>query len=1814
MKKTLFVLTLLWITLLFAASADNVSGQVVRAFSIGSRNASQMDLKFVLPSYEVKNESILGVQYNKIYMDGAEFLAEDGMPELPVLSTTIAIPHRGGVQVEVLNSSQQVIQQFYPVPVQAGLETIVPKAVAHDVDFYNGGGVYPLQSMMYGEPAILRDLRIMTININPFSWNAASGELIVNTEMDIRISFTDTPGLNELAEAPSYISPSFVKLYEGLILNFDDYRAGIFANTPPRYLIIYGNNTDQTFLNKLDEYAFWKRQKGADVNVVSTSVAGTSNSAIKTYIQNQYNNVNTRPDFVILIGDTSGSYTIPTFTNGSFPGDYPYTHLAGSDGLGDVFIGRISAENLSQFETIMAKGYAYEKNINIAQADWLDRMLLVGDWAPSGISTMYLSKYVKEISTYVNPNYTYTELYSADPSPAAMNAATNQGIGLFHYRGYLGMSGWSPSESSLFNGNKLPHAVIITCGTGNFNGGTGTTEAFIRLGTAAAPKGAVTAIGMATSSTHTSFNNTLNGGIVNGIYTQGMRTMGEALLNGKIYLHQIYGVSSPSDAVNFAMMGNLMGDPTLEYWTGIPGEFSMTVQQNIPVGLSLLDIAISQNGNPIEGACITLSQGTSILARGYTDVEGNVILVLPETMTAGDGVITVSKHNFKPLQQTIPIVNTGTLVPGNIVIDDDNTAPSSGNANGVAGAGETLEVLFGLRNTGTSPLSGISGYVTTDSPYVSFADSLVVYPTTAGGALSFNQTPVVMSIAPDTPHTATLRLHLMLTDSMGTNYDVSEFMSVESAKLRFMSYQVADGGNSALDPNESSSFYITLQNNGTILANDLQARLFSLNDLVSVTDHHGSFGNIAPNGLGATTTDNFVLTARPEILPGMVIPMRLKLYNDNGFLQYVDFSLTIGVVTVNDPLGPDTYGYVIYGDNDTAYPQAPTYSWVEIAPSLGGQGVALPISDVYVSSNEGDQVGATSLAVVNLPFPFQFYGRTYEQITVCSNGFIALGVTENAEFRNFRLPGAMGPNPMIAAFWDDLATHSGSGIYTWFDRNNHSFVIQWHNMKNGYNGSSEETFQIILYDQAVYPTSLGDGPIKIQYKVFNNVNAQSGNRHGCFSTIGIVDHTGLVGLEYTFNNQYPTAAQTLGNLRALYITNIPVYYEAANLIIGETYIDDTNGNRVVEPGERVRLGIQLANSGNALASNIVSTLAVDDPYITLINGVSNYYPLAGEATGVNQSAFVFDVSPECPDGRIITFTLTITSGENVWERTFSIRVDAAKLQYHSYLVSDYDATFDGIIDGGESVKVVINLKNAADVVARDIVGTLSTTNPFVDIANGTVSVATVPANGIMQLVYNVTFNSGITPNTYVPFSFEASSSNGTDISTPINIPFQMPGMFYDFELDAGNFVAETGWQWGTPAQVTPYSGSKAWATGLSGNYPEYVEFNLYTPVYVLTTNPTLSFRHYYGIENNYDGANVSISTNGGTTWTVITPNGGYTHNSLPGINGQPGYSGQTTSWQQATFNLNSYAGMEAMFRFKFGSDGQVNSIGWFIDNVQLNGISNKIGFMYGEVIPTSGMSPSLSNVITHNGFATHPANDGMYRIYLRNGHYAANAYMEHHQSSSNNNIVITAQNITRQADFTLIHLPKPLTIDFNVNNDTGLLNVFWSEPYDPVLPVVGYKIYKKFNAGAFQMVAETTNLFYNETLALEGEYKYYVVVKYINADGAPSDILNIPFPYLVGGSEIPWLVTMLKANYPNPFNPTTSIAFDLAKTQAISLKIYNVKGQLVRTLISGNQNAGRHQIQWNGKDEQNRNVSSGVYFYKLETKDYQSTRKMLMIK
>ncbi len=111
----------------------------------------------------------------------------------------------------------------------------------------------------------------------------------------------------------------------------------------------------------------------------------------------------------------------------------------------------------------------------------------------------------------------------------------------------------------------------------------------------------------------------------------------------------------------------------------------------------------------------------------------------------------------------------------------------------------------------------------------------------------------------------------------------------------------------------------------------------------------------------------------------------------------------------------------------------------------------------------------------------------------------------------------------------------------------------------------------------------------------------------------------------------------------------------------------------------------------------------------------------------------------------------------------------------------------------------------------------------------------------------------------------------------------------------------------------------------------------------------------------------------------------------------------------------------------------------------------------------------------------------------------------------------------------------------------------------------------------------------------------------------PGDPNSKPNPTSVVDEKIPSSFKLLN-NYPNPFNPSTRIAFEIPQSEFVSLKVYNISGELIYSLIEENLAAGRYEKIWNGKDNSGRNVSSGVYIYRLKAGQFDKSARMILMK
>jgi alpha-tubulin suppressor-like RCC1 family protein len=157
------------------------------------------------------------------------------------------------------------------------------------------------------------------------------------------------------------------------------------------------------------------------------------------------------------------------------------------------------------------------------------------------------------------------------------------------------------------------------------------------------------------------------------------------------------------------------------------------------------------------------------------------------------------------------------------------------------------------------------------------------------------------------------------------------------------------------------------------------------------------------------------------------------------------------------------------------------------------------------------------------------------------------------------------------------------------------------------------------------------------------------------------------------------------------------------------------------------------------------------------------------------------------------------------------------------------------------------------------------------------------------------------------------------------------------------------------------------------------------------------------------------------------------------------------------------------------------------------------------------------------------------------------------------------------------------------------------------------------SVGAFKTVAfdsTTTDTTLQLSTPLTANTKYYWHVSAMNMNGT-SGYSNTPLYYFTTGTEtgvanengkIPTEFT-LSQNYPNPFNPSTIIKYSLPKSQMVTLRVYNIIGQVVATLISAHQNAGYYDVNFNAD-----HLTSGVYFYVLRTDNFTLVHKMLLLK
>ncbi len=939
-----------------------------------------------------------------------------------------------------------------------------------------------------------------------------------------KLNFDIVP--QKIQSAPQYLSKAFYKLYPQLVDNFDESSLADLPVQPSKMLII----CHQLLKNYIQDFINWKQAKGIECTVATLLETGTTANEIKAYIQQVYDTSDVPPDYVLLIGDVDDYFAVPSFyfSAENDVSDHPYTMLAGTDYFPDVIIGRMSIDEINQLWTIINKVISYEKTPYLANPNWLQKALVVaGNYSttpPTPSTPVKVSRWLRDKMM----NYGFTQVDTVFypptyPGTSEIISKINAGISFLNYRGWGDANGWHYPEfhvdnmGSLSNGLKTPVVTSFVCNTGDFANTSADPcfgEAILQLGTPTAPQGGVVFIGPSDLHTSTKLNNSLFSGFYYGLLDEGIYDFGAAVLRGKIELYHNFPLQQASgDQVEFYFhVYNILGDPTLTMWTTIPEEIDCTIPESVTVGTNHLDISCTN----LEEGVVTARKADEFYEIAMLE-NGHAIIPFASE-TAGEIELVITSPNFVAIVDTIDVLELATDMG---LYEYETTAAVQ--------AGSTLEVDLTLKNFGTSTASGVTATLNSSSSFVN-----ITVPTQNFGDIvpdATSQQSYEIEIEADCPDNEVLEFTLDISTG-GT----AKFSLIASSLLFDVIDVIVNTPSGWLEPGEVSEIQVTIENIGSLDGAGIQGYLSVHSDAAAITSADYAFGSVP---LMATSAGTFNVDIESNCFMGRNIPFELTLTDESNRIIHAFFSLEVGPIDNTAPTGPDAFGYYAYDSYDADYAEVPTYFWDEIDPQEGGSGDVILMADDESST-------------IPLPFTFTYYDEAFNEITVCSNGWISFITNNWTNFRNWDIPSALGPYGQVCAYWDDLigeaytvsdtTYHHDMRICHYYDTAENKFIIEWNKCFNRFDDTSVEKFELILFDPAYYPTASSNGEIQCNYQTVNNPDANSN-----YSTVGIENLTQSDGVLYTYADMYPASATFLENELAIkYTTDPPDPYYAVD--------------------------------------------------------------------------------------------------------------------------------------------------------------------------------------------------------------------------------------------------------------------------------------------------------------------------------------------------------------------------------------------------------------------------------------------------------------------------------------------------------------------------------------------------------------------------------------------------------------------------------------------------------------------------------------------
>ena len=896
----------------------------------------------------------------------------------------------------------------------------------------------------------------------------------------------------------------------------------------------------------LGDFVSFKNSQGFDVDVIALSEAGESASLIKSTIANKLAE-DPMLEYVLLLGDVDGFASFPSFYYGpeNDVSDQKYTHILGDDNIPDVFIGRLSIDSLSDLAVIMAKTMQYVKNPLLYDSDWLSRGLIVaGNYSnsyPIPITPKWTSYWLRDELL----DYGYNQIDTVFYPPVQQGApyiipSINNGVGIVNYRGWGDANGWHYPEfhtddvNDLNNGWLTPVFFSWVCNSNDFanNVDPCLSESVLRGGTPSIPKGGVAFIGPSDLHTSTKYNNVINAYTYDAMLNHGVVELGPAMQAGQSgLLKEFPAQNGPGEAQEFyAHVYNILGDPSLPVYIDTPDQFTMNVE-DIYANDGLVDLTLTNvSGNTVNNAVISIMDDDQLLSKGITDDEGRFL---------------TSIDVYGGMQLEV-YANKGGFIQGHtsVVIQPESSDISIANMNVISEnggdkptLGELINLTLELKNNSEGSISAFTGEIIFSTGVEPNLFQVNIPAMASGGIESLNSIEFSCYSA-----SVGNTIHGQLNDQNGNT--ICEFVIEVELPVFNVSFE-----NSSINPNSDIETILSVSNFSGGTYQNIWIEISALSEGADVTIN--STSNLSSNFAPFSTTSNGTNyeIAIGDVSYGSDITFLVEFVKNGHSIYSHEVPLHIEASSANIPVAPNNYGYWAYDDTDAGFDETPTFDWIELDPNYGGN------NGTYY------QLGDDAHENIELPFTFKYHGINYNQITVSSNGWTSFEPCYIDYFWNMSIPMYMGPKAMLAPFSDDLETIDTNNddeidvwikVFTWYDEENGRFIIEWSRALNGYDEVTEETFEIILYDQNAMPTESGDGVIEFQYLEIEDVDVTKN-----YSTVGIESPTKNYGTQYVFNNVYSPGAAPLVNERVIrFTTEAPDNYVASLTLDNELTPND----------------------------------------------------------------------------------------------------------------------------------------------------------------------------------------------------------------------------------------------------------------------------------------------------------------------------------------------------------------------------------------------------------------------------------------------------------------------------------------------------------------------------------------------------------------------------------------------------------------------------------------------------------------------------------